>query len=40
MSADDPLVYNDRTLDILFENLRAERKGNPLPNRVDPGRGY
>ncbi|UFN46949.1 D-2-hydroxyacid dehydrogenase [Roseomonas sp. OT10] len=40
MSADDPLVYNDRTLDILFANLRAEREGRPLPNRVDPVRGY
>ena len=40
MSADDPLVYNDRTLDILFENLRAERDGRALPNRVDPVKGY
>ena len=40
MSADDPLIYNDRTLDILFDNLRAEREGRPLPNRVDPARGY
>ncbi|APT59173.1 hydroxyacid dehydrogenase [Roseomonas gilardii] len=40
MSADDPLVYNDRTLDILFENLRAEREGRSLPNLVDPRRGY
>ncbi|MFT8242581.1 D-2-hydroxyacid dehydrogenase [Roseomonas sp. BN140053] len=40
MSSDDPTIYNDRTLDILFENLRAERDGKPLPNRVDPAKGY
>jgi phosphoglycerate dehydrogenase-like enzyme len=40
MSSDDPNTYNDRTLDILFENLRALREGRPLPNQVDPVRGY
>ena len=40
MSSDDPGTYNDRTLDILFANLRADRAGQPMPNRVDPGRGY
>jgi phosphoglycerate dehydrogenase-like enzyme len=40
VSSDDPLTYNDRTLDILFENLRALRDGRPAPNRVDPTRGY
>ena len=40
MSSDDPLTYNDRTLDILFANLRADRAGKPLPNRVEAARGY
>lgn len=40
ISADDVLRYNDRTLDILMENLRALRDGRPLPNRVDPSAGY
>ncbi|WP_043829547.1 D-2-hydroxyacid dehydrogenase [Muricoccus aerilatus] len=40
ISADDLVRYNDRTLDILMENLRALREGQPLPNRVDPARGY
>jgi phosphoglycerate dehydrogenase-like enzyme len=40
VSADDPATYNDRTLDIFFENLRALRDGRPLPNLVDPARGY
>lgn len=39
-SADDPNTYNDRSLDILFENLRAYRDGAPLPNRFDMDRGY
>lgn len=40
MSSDDPATYNDRTLDILLDNLRAEAEGRPMPNRVDPARGY
>ncbi|MXP61776.1 D-2-hydroxyacid dehydrogenase [Roseomonas sp. M0104] len=40
MSSDDPGTYNDRSLDILFENIRALRSGQPCPNRVEPGRGY
>lgn len=40
MSADDPNTYNDSSLDILFENIRAERAGKPLPNRVRPELGY
>ncbi len=40
ISADDPLTYNPRTLDIFFENLRALRDDKPLPNRFDPARGY
>ncbi|MBP0492762.1 D-2-hydroxyacid dehydrogenase [Roseomonas indoligenes] len=40
VSADDRARYNDRTLDILFENIRALRESRPLPNRVDPAKGY
>lgn len=40
ISADDPITYNPRTLDIFFENLRALRDGKDLPNRFDPARGY
>ena len=40
VSSDDRARYNDRTLDILMENLRALRDNRPLPNRVDPAKGY
>ena len=40
VSADDPQTYNARSLDIFFDNLRALRDGEPLPNRFDPARGY
>lgn len=40
VSSDDPLTYNDSTIDILFTNLAALRDGKPAPNRVDPARGY
>jgi glyoxylate/hydroxypyruvate reductase A len=40
MSADDPNTYNDNSLDILFQNLRLARQGQPMPNRVIPNRGY
>jgi phosphoglycerate dehydrogenase-like enzyme len=40
MSADDPGTYNDRSLDILLENIRAERAGQELPNLIRPDRGY
>lgn len=40
VSADDPLTYNARSLDIFFDNLRALRDGRALPNRFDPARGY
>ncbi len=39
-SADDPTTYNARSLDIFFDNLRALRDGQALPNRFDPVRGY
>jgi phosphoglycerate dehydrogenase-like enzyme len=40
ISADDPVTYNPRSLDIFFENLRALRDGKALPNRFDPAKGY
>jgi phosphoglycerate dehydrogenase-like enzyme len=39
-SCDDPLTYNPRSLDLFFANLAAYRRGERLPNRVDPARGY
>jgi phosphoglycerate dehydrogenase-like enzyme len=40
VSCDDPASYNDRSLEILFANLRVLRAGDPMPNRVDVARGY
>ncbi len=40
VSCDDPESYNTRSLRILFDNLRALRAGEALPNRVDIARGY
>ncbi|EFH13658.1 D-2-hydroxyacid dehydrogenase [Pseudoroseomonas cervicalis] len=40
MSSDDPGTYNDRSLDIFFDNLRAWRKGEALPTQVTAERGY
>ncbi len=40
VSADDPNTYNDRSLDIFFENLRALGKGQKLPNQFDLQKGY
>ncbi len=40
VSCDDPASYNDRSLAILFANLRAWRSGEALPNRIDTTRGY
>jgi phosphoglycerate dehydrogenase-like enzyme len=39
-SADDPITYNPRSLDLFFDNLRAWRDGKPMPNLFDPTRGY
>ncbi len=39
-AADDPNTYNPRSLDLLFDNLRAWREGRPMPNLFDPARGY
>jgi phosphoglycerate dehydrogenase-like enzyme len=39
-SADDPNIYNPRSLDLFFDNLRAWREGRPMPNLFDPARGY
>ena len=40
VSADSPATYNPDSLDILLENLRAQRAGTKPPNQVDLGRGY
>jgi phosphoglycerate dehydrogenase-like enzyme len=40
VSADDPLTYNPRSLDIFFDNLRAMRAGKPMPNTFDHAKGY
>jgi glyoxylate/hydroxypyruvate reductase len=40
ISADDPVHYSANSLRILLDNLRALRDGLPLPNKVDPRRGY
>lgn len=37
---DDRARYNPDSLDIFFRNLTAFEAGHPLPNRVDPARGY
>jgi glyoxylate/hydroxypyruvate reductase len=39
-SIDEPSTYNPRSLDIFFENLRALRDGQPMPNLFDIKRGY
>jgi phosphoglycerate dehydrogenase-like enzyme len=39
-SSDDPTTYNDLTLDIFLRNLAEHVAGRPMPNRVDPARGY
>jgi phosphoglycerate dehydrogenase-like enzyme len=39
-SADDPVTYNPRSLDLFFDNLRARRDGKPMPNLFDLTRGY
>lgn len=40
MSADDPETYNNTSLDLLFNNLRAAGEGRPMANKVDVTRGY
>ena len=40
VSADDPLTYNPRSMDIFFTNLRALRDGKKLPNEFDTEQGY
>ena len=39
-SVDEPSSYNPRSLDVFFENLRAQRDGQPMPNVFDTSRGY
>ena len=40
VSADDPDTYNPRSLDIFLANLRAQRDGQPMPNRFNLSKGY
>ncbi len=40
VSADDPATYNPRSLDIFFDNLRAMRNGERMPNQFDFDKGY
>lgn len=40
VSADDPLTYNARSLDLFLENLRAMLDGHPMPNQFDMAQGY
>lgn len=40
VSADDPRTYTPRSLDIFFDNLACWLAGAPMPNRLDPARGY
>jgi glyoxylate/hydroxypyruvate reductase len=40
VSADDPLTYTPRSLDIFFKNLGHHLAGEPLPNALDLKRGY
>lgn len=39
-SVDNPLTYNDDSLDIFFRNLAAMDAGQEMPNLVDLTRGY
>jgi phosphoglycerate dehydrogenase-like enzyme len=39
-SVDEPSSYNPLSLDLFFENLRARRDGQPMPNVFDTTRGY
>ena len=40
VSCDDADAYIPRALDIFFENLGCYLDGRPMPNQVDPARGY
>ncbi|MBL8700154.1 MAG: D-2-hydroxyacid dehydrogenase [Alphaproteobacteria bacterium] len=40
VSADDPLTYTPRSLDVFFRNLAHHLAGGPLPNAIDLARGY
>jgi phosphoglycerate dehydrogenase-like enzyme len=40
VSADDPLTYTPRSLDIFFANFARWLAGESMPNRIDPARGY
>ena len=40
VSCDDAETYIPNALDIFFENLDAYLAGRPMPNQIDPERGY
>ena len=40
VSCDDADAYIPRALDIFFENLACYLAGRPMPNQIDPARGY
>jgi phosphoglycerate dehydrogenase-like enzyme len=40
VGADDDALYIPNSLDVLFENLRSLRAGQPLRNVLDPALGY
>jgi phosphoglycerate dehydrogenase-like enzyme len=40
MGCDDEVNYIDRTFDIVMENIKRLRNGEPLENAVDPKQGY
>ena len=39
-SADDPNTYASDSVRIFLRNLAAFERGEPMPNRIDPNRGY
>ena len=40
VSCDDAEAYTPLTLDVFFANLATYLAGEPMPNQVDPARGY
>ncbi len=40
VSCDDADAYIPRALDIFFENMSCYLEGRPMPNQIDPARGY
>jgi glyoxylate/hydroxypyruvate reductase A len=40
VAADDQKHHNENTLDLLLANLKEFLEGRPIPNRIDPRKGY